>query len=102
MSKRRGLPFGVMALLLILALAAIGVGYGLWSQTLIINGFVHTGEMDSGLSIAEIDELFDFNDYCTPGVYSIGMDCDKDGFLNDDLEAEDKDVADRTAGLLDS
>jgi hypothetical protein len=50
MSKRRGLPFGVMALLLILALAAIGVGYGLWSQTLIINGFVHTWEMDSGLS----------------------------------------------------
>jgi len=100
MSKRRGLPFGVMALLLILALAAIGVGYGLWSQTLIINGFVHTGEMDSGLSIAEIDELFDFNDICPGDGYSIGIDCDKDGSLNDDWEAENKDVAECTAVLL--
>jgi hypothetical protein len=78
MSKRRGLPFGVMALLLILALAAIGVGYGLWSQTLISTACPHRGD-GLGALIAEIDELFDFNDICPGDGYSIGIDCDKDG-----------------------
>jgi hypothetical protein len=101
MSKTRGLPIGVVVVVLILALATIGVGYGLWSQTLVINGTVHTGEMDSALSVEEIDQTYDFNDFCPTGGYSIGQDCDGDTFLNDDMEAEGKDVAGCTAALVD-
>jgi len=37
---------GVICLVLMLCLAAIGVGYGHWSQTLNIDGTVDTGELD--------------------------------------------------------
>ena len=98
MSRMRFLPF---MMIVVLALASLGVGYGLWSQTLIINGTVHTGEMDSALSIEEIDQNADFNDFCPSGGYSIGKDCDGDGFLNDELEFEGKDVAECSAVLVD-
>jgi hypothetical protein len=97
------LSMNTLAMLLILALATVGVGYGLWSQVLIIEGTVNTGEMDAGLSIKEIDELYDFNANCPAGGgYSIGQDCDDDGFLNDDWEWEDKDVAECSAELIDA
>ncbi|MEW6650835.1 MAG: hypothetical protein AB1453_11685, partial [Chloroflexota bacterium] len=48
MNKR--LPFGVFAILLVVLLAGVGVAYGLWSESLTIDGTVHTGEVDVGLS----------------------------------------------------
>lgn len=36
-----------MALLLLVAVAALGVGYGLWSKLLLIEGTVETGEVDA-------------------------------------------------------
>lgn len=44
MNKR--LPLGLLAILLIVLLAGIGVAYGLWSETLTINGTVNTGEVN--------------------------------------------------------
>lgn len=44
MNKR--LPLGLLAILLIVLLAGIGVAYGLWSETLTISGTVNTGEVD--------------------------------------------------------
>lgn len=46
-ARRVRLPLGVVALAAVLALAAIGVVYGLWSRTLDINGTVNTGNVDA-------------------------------------------------------
>jgi hypothetical protein len=48
MNKR--LPLGLLAILLIVLLAGVGVAYGLWSETLTIDGTVYTGEVDVGFS----------------------------------------------------
>ncbi len=98
MSKSKFLPF---VLILVLALSSLGVGYGLWSKTLVLNGVVNTGAVDVAWSIEEIDQNEDFNDLCPSGGYSIGQDCDQDGELNDELEAEGKDIAECTAAILD-
>jgi len=94
-------------MILLLALVSLGMGYGLWSKTLTIDGTVNTGEVNAEFSLEEIDEIYDFDDFCPLGGYSIGKDCDEDGFLNDDMEMPDpvtgeyKDVAECTAELLD-
>jgi len=44
MNKR--LPLGLLAILLIVLLAGVGVAYGLWSETLTIDGTVNTGEVN--------------------------------------------------------
>lgn len=93
---KKGLPLGAIVMLLILTLASIGVGYGLWSKTLTIVGTVNTGEVNAALSLEEIDESDNYNALCPAsggGGYSIGKDCDGDGSLNDFMEAEGKDVA---------
>jgi hypothetical protein len=86
-------------MLLILALATIGIGYGLWSKLLLINGVVNTGEMNASLSLEEIDESDSFNAICPTGGYTIDQDCDGDGELDDELEAEGKNVAECEAVL---
>lgn len=48
MNKR--LPLGLLAVLLIVLLAGVGVAYGLWSETLTIDGTVNTGEVDVGFA----------------------------------------------------
>jgi hypothetical protein len=100
MLGKKTLNAGTMGMLLVFALATIGVGYGLWSQALLIDGYVFTGEMDAELSLEEIDESDSFNDVCPTGGTTIGQDCDGDGELNDDMEAEGKDVADCSARLI--
>jgi hypothetical protein len=105
MVGRKALPITTVLLILALALATVGVGYGLWSKTLYIEGVVHTGEVDAVMSVTEVDQSSDFNDLCPTGGYTIGQDCDDDGFLNDDLEAVDpltgapKDIAECVAYL---
>ncbi len=90
-SKRKVMPFGVMVMMLNVALVGLGIGYGLWSQELIIDGTVQTGEMDPALSLGEIDQMADFDAICpTNGDYSIDQDCDGDRYLNGDMEAEGK------------
>jgi hypothetical protein len=113
---KKSLPLGAIVMLLILALATIGVGYGLWAKTLYIYGTINTGDLDAVLSVEEVDQLSNreepwkafnaYSDDCpVPGSYSIGQDCDSDGFDSDDIEASDpatglpKDVAECTAWL---
>lgn len=99
MFGRKTLPAGILFMVLIVALAGMAVVYGLWSETLIINGVVETGSVDAALSLEEVDQSGDFNDGCPAGGFTIGQDCDGDGELNDDMEAEDKDIAECAARL---
>jgi len=43
-------------MLLVLALASLGIGYGLWSKILFINGTVETGNVDVELSLGDVWE----------------------------------------------
>lgn len=51
MFGRKSLPIGVMVMLLIVALASLGVAYGNWNKTLFIDGTVETGRVDAEMSI---------------------------------------------------
>jgi len=59
MNKR--LPLGFLAILLIVLLAGVGVAYGLWSETLTIDGTVNTGEVDVGFSGPYVSEWVEVN-----------------------------------------
>lgn len=50
MSGRKALPVGTILIVLAVLLATVGVGYGLWSERLVVGGTVATGEVDVGFS----------------------------------------------------
>jgi len=87
MEGRKALPTTTVLLILAVALATVGVGYGLWSKVLTIEGTVYTGEVNAVLSIEEIDE----------GDASLVS----DNGINEDKEIEGKDVGECTAELID-
>ena len=67
MLGKKALPIGVMVMLPVVALAALGVGYGLWSEVLTIEGSVLTGEVDVGFTGLWIQEGVDVDgDYVSP------------------------------------
>jgi hypothetical protein len=72
----------LLILMLIVALAGLGVAYGLWSDELEINGVVHTGIVDAHMTLGEVDQ---------GGWWYNGGD--------DDHEFEEKDVAECYATL---
>jgi hypothetical protein len=82
MFRRRAMPISALIMILILALATLGIGYGLWSKTLIIEGTVNTGKVDAEFSYNEVDE----------GVWRPFNQNNQD----DDEEYEGKDVAECT------
>jgi predicted ribosomally synthesized peptide with SipW-like signal peptide len=57
--KKKALPINTMFLILVIALAALGVGYALWSETLTIEGTVKTGEVDVGFTAYDPMECVD-------------------------------------------
>jgi len=60
MTKR--LPLAFLAILLIVLLAGLGVAYGLWSETLTIEGTVNTGNVDVQFADVSIEEkVYDYN-----------------------------------------
>jgi hypothetical protein len=59
MFGRKSLPIGVMVLLLIVALASLGVAYGNWNKTLYIDGTVETGWVDAEMSIYSVWDVED-------------------------------------------
>jgi predicted ribosomally synthesized peptide with SipW-like signal peptide len=63
--KKKALPVGTMFLILVIALAAVGVGYALWSETLTITGSVQTGEVDVEFSNQGVEECIDINGVLT-------------------------------------
>src|SRR5690606_32836389 len=55
--KRGLIPGGSAVVMgLIISLAFLGVGYGLWSDTLRISGAVATGSVNAAFSLHELDE----------------------------------------------
>jgi hypothetical protein len=76
MFGKKALPIGVMVMLPVVALAALGVGYGLWSEVLTIEGSVMTGEVDVGFTGPWIEEGVDVGGtYITPEPGNTGADC---------------------------
>jgi hypothetical protein len=63
--KKKALPVGTMFLVLVIALAVLGVGYALWSETLTIQGTVQTGEVDVEFSTHPVEECIDINGVLT-------------------------------------
>jgi predicted ribosomally synthesized peptide with SipW-like signal peptide len=79
-------------MILVIALAVLGVGYALWSETLTITGTVNTGEVDVGFSTHPKEECVD--------VWGVG-DCipeseypEKVDAANCDLEWTTEDTSD--------
>jgi hypothetical protein len=56
----RPAPFGALLFLLLLALASIGVVYGLWSKVLVIEGTVQTGRLHARWDGAICSEFFNW------------------------------------------
>lgn len=54
--KKRFLSTGILFMVLVAMLAAIGVGYGLWSKTLHLDGVVKTGSVNAEFSSACTDD----------------------------------------------
>lgn len=103
---RRFLGLGGLALLLVMALAAIGIGSALWSKTLTIEGTVNTGEVNAEFTNAFTDDDDKVDDQTKdPGddedcVDLGGVDVDGDGWTSCDpsspgpaADRYDKDVA---------
>jgi hypothetical protein len=61
MNKNKALPIGTIFMILVIALAVLGVGYALWSETLTISGTVSTGEVDVEFSMHDPEECVDVN-----------------------------------------
>jgi hypothetical protein len=54
-------------MVMVIALAAVGIGYGLWAETLYLDGEVYTGTVDIEFSGPYIEEGVDVNgQYTTP------------------------------------
>src|SRR5574341_823112 len=85
MLAKKSMPMTALVVVLLISLATMAVGYGLWSETLYINGTVNTGEVNAELSIQEVDQgdfpFFNQND------------------RSDDYEVEGKDIANCAVGL---
>jgi hypothetical protein len=80
-APRRCLPVSAMVVVLLVALATIGVAYGLWSKTLTISGTVHTGEVDASWAFVSCAEFYPWPNGGHPG------------------EVEGKDVGSTTASI---
>jgi len=50
MLGKKSLPMTAVVVILLVALATMGVAYGLWAKTLYINGTVNTGNVDAEFS----------------------------------------------------
>jgi hypothetical protein len=81
--KRGLVPGGAVFLGLIISLAALGIGYGLFSDTLRISGAVVTGAVNARFSLHEVDEGLKRGDPNGPA----------DNDVNEDLEAGGLDIA---------
>jgi hypothetical protein len=83
MFARKALPVGTLFMVLIIAVAALGVGYGLWNEFLYIEGTVETGEVNAMFWLP--DDYMEDNETpekdtatCTAEVVDSGQDDDPD------------------------
>lgn len=92
----------LLCFLLALLLGSTGAGYALWSETLLIDGTVETGEVDWEwvTIIAEVggDPDYNYTDWvATPGAWSCPP-----GYSFVGIHAEDKDVGHVTIAQVDT
>lgn len=108
MQKQKLLPTSTIFLILIIALALLGVGYGIWSQSLFIRGTVVTGNVSAEFVRAFTDDdgqvdnpAFDSQDTGTCAI-SIGGDlsCDPADYGPDPKPHHDKAVGVCIAEIL--
>lgn len=52
--SRKVSPVWMLSIVVVLALASVGVVYGIWQQTLFINATVYTGEAEAEFAISEV------------------------------------------------
>lgn len=60
MSARKTLPIGIIIMILMMALAALGVGYAWWTEQLTATGTIQTGSIDvqiEGIGYSTVDPL---------------------------------------------
>lgn len=60
MAARRSLPFGILIMIFMMALSALGIGYAWWTEQLTASGSVQTGNIDvkmDNLKVIERDDL---------------------------------------------
>jgi len=60
MSARKTLPIGIIVMILMMALAALGVGYAWWTEQLTATGTIQTGSIDvqmESISYSTVDPL---------------------------------------------
>lgn len=62
MLKRNALPTSSFFMVVLVALATVGVGYGLWSKVLTIEGTVNTGDVNAAFNPPFTDDDDDRND----------------------------------------
>jgi hypothetical protein len=106
MLKRNSIPAGALFMILVLALASFGVGYGLWAKLLEIRGTVLTGTVDAIFDVAFTDDdgevnnpLKDAGDVAPCPLFGDGA-CDPKAFGPNPLRY-DKDVGDCKAWIDD-
>jgi hypothetical protein len=56
MYREKAFPIGALLLVVVVAAALMGVGYGLWSKTLDIGGTVETGEVNAEFVLGAVTE----------------------------------------------
>jgi hypothetical protein len=66
-TRRVRSPIILVAAVLLIALATLGVGYGLWSKTLTIKGTVNTGEIDARWVEVNCAEFYPWPEGGNPG-----------------------------------
>jgi len=62
-----GPPLALLVLILLLALGSVGVGYGLWSRTLTVEGTVRTGAVDARWKLRPCFEFYPWPDGTNAG-----------------------------------
>ena len=62
---------GILALVLVLALGSLGIGYAMWSDTLTIKGDVSTGEVSVSIESQYDNDIMSQNDPCEPGSWDV-------------------------------
>lgn len=109
MRTKRAAPISTFVIVLIVALAAIGVGYGLWSQSLFIRGRVSTGTVSAEFTHAFTDDdgrvddpALDGGDTadCTINVPDNETSCDPAASGKDPKARRDKNVGQCKASVV--
>jgi hypothetical protein len=62
MRRKNLLPAGTLFMGLVIALGGLGIGYGLWTDLLEVNGTVETGTVDARMWVGDVTEKPEFED----------------------------------------